>query len=76
MGPADGLARLAGPQGWLFEPGNYEMRLVADRIVAPDSLEATFEMQLTAEDVDFLNESGGTEFLTIPIQADADTAGG
>lgn len=70
------LALFQGPPGWLFEPGNYEMRLVADRIVAPDSLEATFEMQLTAEDVDFLNESGGTEFLTIPIQADADTAGG
>ena len=68
------LALFAAPEGWSFEPGAYEMRLVADRIVAPDSLDATFELQLMADDVDFLNESGGTEFLTIPIQADADTA--
>jgi len=70
------LALFQGPDGWLFEPGAYEMRLVADRIVAPDSLEASFELQLTADDVAFLNESDGTEFLTIPIQAGADTAGG
>ena len=70
------LALFQGPDGWLFEPGTYEMRLVADRIVAPDSLEATFELRLTADDIAFLNESDGTEFLTIPIQSGADTAGG
>lgn len=70
------LALFLGPSGWLFEPGTYEVRLVADRIVAADALEATFELGLTADDVDFLNQSGGTEFLTIPIEAEADSAGG
>jgi len=66
------LALFLGPSGWAFEPGAYEMRLVADRIVATDALEATFQLELNAADVDFLNESGGTEFLTIPIEPDGD----
>ena len=63
------LALFQGPDGWLFEPGAYELRLVADRIVASGSLEATFEIELTADEVDRLNASGGSEFLAIPIRA-------
>jgi hypothetical protein len=64
------LALFLGPEGWLFEAGAYELRLVADRIVASGSLEATFELELTADQVDRLNGSDGNEFLTIPIHAD------
>jgi hypothetical protein len=66
------LALFLAPSDWTFEPGTYEMRLVADRIVASDALEATFQLELSAEDVEFLNESGGSEFLTIPIEPDGD----
>ena len=64
------LALFQGPDGWLFVPGTYEVRLIADRIVATGALEATFELEMTAGQVDQLNASDGGEFLSIPIRAD------
>jgi hypothetical protein len=63
------LALFQGPDGWLLTPGRYELRLVATREVASNALEARVEIELTDEQVAFLDESDGTQFLSIPIDA-------
>jgi hypothetical protein len=63
------LALFQGPDGWLLTPGRYELRLVASREVAADPLEASFEVELSAEQVEFLDDADGTQFLSVPIRA-------
>lgn len=41
----------------------------APLLVATGALEATFELELTADQVNQLNGSDGSEFLTLPIHA-------
>jgi hypothetical protein len=61
------LSLFQGPPGWFLEAGTYRVELVADRVVAPTSLEAGFEITLTDADIDFLNEADGNQFLTLPV---------
>jgi len=56
-----------GPPGWYFQPGTYRATLVAFRVVASSSLEASFKFTLSADNVDFLNRSRGKSFLAFPI---------
>jgi hypothetical protein len=64
------LALFQGPPGWFLEPGDYRVELVAGRVVASAALRATFEITLTDEDVDFLNDADGGQFLTLAIAED------
>ncbi len=61
------LALFLGPPGWDFEPGRYEARLVGERVVASDRIEATFSITLTVADVELLSGSPGDRFLAVPI---------
>lgn len=64
------LALFEGPDGWLLEAGRHRIELVADRVVAADPLRATFEIELSDEDIAFLADADGTQFLAIPIADD------
>jgi hypothetical protein len=55
-----------GPSDWLFEPGTYRITMIADRITNSRSLNAGIEISLSAEDLDYLNQSQGTRFLMFP----------
>ena len=61
------LALFQGPEGWLLTPGRYEVNLRATREVAASELEGDFQIEVTEEQVAFLNEADGTQFLSIPI---------
>ena len=61
------LALFEGPEGWLLTPGRYEVDVWATREVAASPLEGGFEIEVTEEQVAFLNEADGTQFLSIPI---------
>ncbi len=56
-----------GPSHWLFEPGRYQITLIADRITNSQPLRASVEVFLTDEDVAYLNQSQGTRFLAFPV---------
>ncbi|HYN89412.1 MAG TPA: hypothetical protein VER55_12825 [Ardenticatenaceae bacterium] len=57
-----------GPPEWAFEPGTYRVTVVAERGVVSTPLRDTFEVELSQEDIDFLNASNGTRFLTFPTR--------
>lgn len=55
-----------GPREWLFEPGEYRITVVADRITDAQPLEGTVEVTLTEDDLAYLNQSQGAQFLIFP----------
>ncbi len=57
-----------GPDNWLFEPGAYRITMIADRITNSQPLNASIEVLLSAENIDYLNQSEGTRFLLFPVQ--------
>jgi hypothetical protein len=61
------IALFQGPDGWQLSPGRYEVRLVADREVATSPLEASFRLELTADQVAQLTEADGAQFLALDI---------
>lgn len=56
-----------GPADWLFAPGRYRITLVADRATTRVPLSRSFEVDLLQEDIEFLNQSEGTRFLTFSV---------
>jgi hypothetical protein len=63
------LALFQGPDGWFLEPGDYEVELIATRVVASDGLRATFELTITEEQIAFLDEADGGQFLTLTVSS-------
>lgn len=57
-----------GPAGWYFEPGEYQLRLVATRVVGSKGLTFDFRLSLSADDIAFLNGARGNQFLNLPIE--------
>lgn len=62
------LAVFNGPAGWYFEPGEYQLRLVATRVIGSEQLTFDFLLSLSADDVAFLNGSRGNQFLNFPVE--------
>lgn len=60
-------ALFIGPRDWLFGPGNYRISVTAERITVKQPLAASIEVQLSQEQVDFLNQSQGQQFLIFPV---------
>jgi hypothetical protein len=58
------LGLFDAPDGWAFEAGTYRLTVRASRVVAAQPLEEGFDLTLDAEQVDQLNASRGTRFLT------------
>jgi hypothetical protein len=65
---ASPLALFEAPPGWFFAAGSYQFSLTADRVVADSPLSATFSVDLTADDVAFLDQPGPDKFLTFSIR--------
>lgn len=64
----DFMGLFIGPQEWRFEPGRYRIVLVADRVTNRQPLSEAIEIVLAPENVEFLNQSQGSTFLTFPAQ--------
>ena len=62
------LALFGAPSGWFFAAGTYQFTLSADRVVAGSPLSATFSVNLTAENIAFLDQPGPDKFLEFPIR--------
>jgi hypothetical protein len=56
-----------GPSNWLFEPGRYQITLIANRITNSQPLRTSVDLFLAEEDVAYLNQSQGTRFLAFPV---------
>lgn len=61
------LGLFQGPAGSYLESETYRVELVAERVVAEGDLRSSFEITLTDEDVAFLNDADGGQFLTVAI---------
>jgi hypothetical protein len=57
-----------GPNEWLFEPGTYRITMIADRITASQPLQASVEVTLSQEKLDYINQSQGAQFLIFPVE--------
>lgn len=56
------------PAGWYFEPGTYRFSVVADRVVAPEALVATFQVTIRPEDLAVLDAPGPDRFLAFALE--------
>ncbi len=56
-----------GPPGWYFQPGEYQLRLVATTIIRSQRLSFDFLLSLSADDVSFLNKARGNQFLNFSV---------
>jgi hypothetical protein len=61
-------ALFIGPREWLFGPGKYRISVTAERVTVNQALAASIEVQLTQEQIDFLNQSQGQQFLIFPVE--------
>jgi hypothetical protein len=57
-----------GPRDWFFAAGTYEITLTADRISAAQQLVGSVRVTLTEEEVAFINNSQGQQFLIFPVE--------
>jgi hypothetical protein len=57
-----------GPREWIFEPGRYRITLTADRITNAQPLVADVEVVLAAEELQYINQSQGAQFLIFPVE--------
>lgn len=55
-----------GPREWLFEPGSYRITVIAERITTSQPLQASVEVELGEEQLAFLSQSQGAQFLIFP----------
>ncbi|MEP7361579.1 MAG: hypothetical protein ABI744_08370 [Chloroflexota bacterium] len=65
---ASPLSLFEAPGGWFFSGGNYNFTLTADRVVAGSPLTATFSVNLTADNITFLDQPGPDLFLEFAIK--------
>jgi hypothetical protein len=65
---ASPLALFQAPPGWFFAARTYRLTLTADRVVAGSPLTASFSVDLTADNIAFLDQPGPDRFLEFPIQ--------
>lgn len=64
---ASPLALFHAPSGWFFAQGTYQFTLTADRVVAGSALTATFSVNLSADNLTFLDQAGPDMFLEFAI---------
>lgn len=64
----DFMGLFIGPPAWRFAAGEYRIVLVADRVTNRRLLSEAIEIVLTPEDVEVLNQSQGSTFLTFTAQ--------
>jgi hypothetical protein len=61
------LSLFDAPPGWHFVPGTYRFTLRAERVVVSAPIEQTFTVTLSAENIDFLEQTGPEQFLTFRV---------
>ena len=57
-----------GPREWLFEPGRYRITLTAERIAVDEPLIGSVEVELGAEQLEYINQSQGNQFLIFTVE--------
>lgn len=62
------LCLFDAPDGWFFAPGTYTFTLIADRVVTSAPIRASFTIDVSAEDIQFLDGPGAAKFLSFPIR--------
>ncbi len=70
IGPSDAATPLSlfeAPDGWHFAPGAYDVKVVADRVVTGRPLTQDFRLNLSSDDLAFLEQPGPEMFLPLPV---------
>jgi hypothetical protein len=62
------LSLFRAPEGWFFAPGTYSFRLLADRVVVSAPVSGQFSVDLSADNVAFLDQPGPDQFLALPVR--------
>lgn len=57
-----------GPRDWRFEAGRYRITLTAERITVADPLVKSVEVELAEDEVEYINQSQGQQFLIFPVE--------
>jgi hypothetical protein len=57
-----------GPRDWFFEAGTYEVTVTADRISGAQQLVGSVRVTLNEEQIAFINNSQGQQFLIFPVE--------